>query len=200
MTCTTFIALMGFAFVASITPGPNNVMLMASGANFGLRRTVPHILGVCLGFVFMIILVGLGVAQIFDVFPALFQVLKWVSVAYLLYLAWRIATASAPAKGQDGGTAVPLTFLQAAGFQWVNPKAWVASLSAQTVYAPHHDLISVFLVGLAFLLVNMPSVSVWVVLGRELRRVLSNPTRLKLFNWTMAGLLVVSLYPVLRDV
>jgi len=198
MSFAIFLALLSFAFVASVTPGPNNVMLMASGANFGVRRTVPHVLGINLGFAFMIVLVGLGLSQVFDRVPALYDILKWLSVAYLLYLAWKIATAAAPDARVKTGK--PLSFLQAAAFQWINPKGWVAALTAQTVYAPQHDLVSVLLVGLAFMLVNLPAVSLWVLLGREMRRLLSNPKRLRLFNWTMATLLVASLYPVLVSV
>ena len=121
MTREQLLSLAAFAFVTSITPGPNNLMLMASGANFGVRRTVPHMLGVALGFVFLAVLVGAGLAEVFAAVPQLHTALKVVSVAYLLFLAWRIATA--PPPGEAGRAARPMTFLAAAGFQWVNPKA-----------------------------------------------------------------------------
>ena len=133
MTFDLLAALLFYAFVASITPGPNNLMLMASGANFGFRRTVPHMLGVALGFVFLALMVGLGLAGLFLAFPASHTVLKAVSVAYLLWLAWKIANA-APARA-EAAAGRPFAFLQAAAFQWVNPKAWAMALTAVTASA-----------------------------------------------------------------
>src|SRR6056297_1783710 len=98
MTIDLLTALLAFAFVTVITPGPNNLMLMASGANFGFRRTVPHMMGICLGFPAMVLLVGLGVMQVFDAWPASYTILKALSIAYLLYLAWRIANAAPPGR------------------------------------------------------------------------------------------------------
>lgn len=196
MTYDLLLALVGFAFVSSVTPGPNNLMLMASGANFGFRRTVPHMFGIGIGFTLMIFLVGIGLMQVFDAFPLLHTVLKVVSVAYLCWLAWKIANASAPK-----GAAVkprPMTFLQAAAFQWVNPKAWTMALTAITVYAPGASTFAVLIVALVFGAVNFPSVSVWIVLGQQMKRFLTNPARLRAFNWTMAALLVATLIPVLR--
>lgn len=187
-------ALAAFAFVTSVTPGPNNMMLMASGANFGFRRTVPHMLGVALGFVAMAVLVGIGLMGLMNALPYSYTVLKVVSLVYLLWLAWRIATAAAP-EGRIVGT--PMSFLQAAAFQWVNPKAWAMALSAITAYAPGGGIVAVAAVALIFGAVNLPSVSLWVVLGQQMRRALSTPLRLRAFNWTMAGLLVVSTLPVL---
>jgi threonine/homoserine/homoserine lactone efflux protein len=189
------IALAAFAFVSSITPGPNNLMLMASGANFGLRRTVPHMLGVAIGFTVMIVLVGAGLMELFDAYPASYTVLKVFSVVYLLYLAWKITLAAAP----DGkaGSGRPLTFIQAALFQWVNPKAWAMALTAISVYAPSKSLTGVLLVAAVFGLINLPSISFWTVLGKQAQRVLTNPARRQAFNGVMAALLVGSLYPVL---
>ncbi len=195
MTWDILTALALFALVTSVTPGPNNLMLMASGANFGFQRTIPHMLGVALGFVFMAVLVGAGLAGLFQSHPRAVLALEIVSVAYMLWLAWKIARSAAPGERQAGG--VPMTFLQAAAFQWVNPKAWAMALTAVSVYAPDRSLASVALVAVVFGVVNLPSVSVWVVMGRELRRVLTNPARLQAFNWTMAVLLVASLLPVL---
>jgi threonine/homoserine/homoserine lactone efflux protein len=188
-------ALAAFAFVTSITPGPNNLMLMASGANFGFRRTLPHMLGVGIGFTVMVALVGVGLVQVFDAFPATYAALKAISVIYMLYLAWKIANAAPPRTDAAAGT--PLTFLQAALFQWVNPKAWAMALTATAVYAPSRSLGAVALVALIFGAVNLPSVGSWVALGQELRRFLTRPARLRAFNLVMALLLVASLYPVL---
>lgn len=186
--------LIAFAFVSSITPGPNNLMLMASGVNFGFRRTIPHMLGVAFGFVFMVMVIGAGLIQVFDAYPASHNILKVLSVAYLLYLAWKIANAAPPEATQEAGT--PITFIQAALFQWVNPKAWAMALTAISVYSPSQALDKIALVALVFGVINLPSVSTWTILGQQMRRVLTNPVRLRRFNVGMALLLVVSLYPV----
>lgn len=196
MTYDLFLALALFALVSSITPGPNNLMLMASGANFGFRRTLPHMLGIGLGFTFMVLLVGAGLAQVFDAVPYSYTGLKIVSVVYLLWLAWKIAHAAPIQTGEAAGR--PFTFLQAAAFQWVNPKAWAMALTAISAYTPDHSTAAVALVALTFGAINLPSVSTWTVLGQQMARLLTNPRRLTAFNWTMAALLVASLYPVLR--
>lgn len=195
MTSTVLLALLGFAFAATITPGPNNLMLMASGANFGFQRTLPHMMGILVGFSMMIFLVGMGLMALFDVLPGLHVVLKVVSIAYLLWLAWKIATAPPPEKAEIEGR--PLTFLQAAAFQWVNPKAWAMGLSAITLYAPDRSFVSIAIVAGAFAFVCFPANSVWAWVGTMVRRWLSNARRLRAFNVTMALLLISSLYPVL---
>ncbi|MEL6168029.1 MAG: LysE family translocator [Pseudomonadota bacterium] len=188
-------ALIGFAFVTSITPGPNNLMLMASGANFGFMRSVPHMLGIGIGFTIMVLLVGVGLLGLFDAWPPSYTVLKAVSVAYLLWLAWKIARAGAPGNGS--AETRPITFLQAAAFQWVNPKAWTMALTATSVYAEPHTLTAIAVVAMVFGAINLPTVSTWTLLGQGLRRFLTDPARLRLFNWTMAALLIASLIPVL---
>ena len=195
MTIELFTALASFCLVSSITPGPNNLMLMASGANFGFFRTMPHMFGVGIGFMLMVFLVGIGLAQLFHTYPIAHTILKAVSVGYLLYLAWKIANAAPINAADSHGT--PMTFLQAAAFQWVNPKAWTMAVTAVTVYALDTNLASILIVSAMFGLVNLPSISLWVVLGQQMARILTNPTRLRLFNWAMAALLVSSLYPVL---
>ncbi|WP_412564260.1 LysE family translocator [Thalassobius sp. MITS945101] len=194
MTYELLTALAAFAFVTSITPGPNNLMLMASGANYGFRRTIPHMLGVGLGFVLMVALVGLGLMGLFDAFPITHTVLKYAGIAYLLWLAWKIANAGMPQT--DGSTGRPMTFLQAAAFQWVNPKAWQMALTAITLYAPERTAWSILMVAAVFGAVNLPSVSSWTVLGQQMTRVLTSPLRLRVFNGIMALLLVASLWPV----
>ncbi|MGH1356308.1 MAG: LysE family translocator [Thalassovita sp.] len=188
-------ALTAFAFVSSITPGPNNLMLMASGANYGFRMTIPHMLGVGIGFAVMIVIVGMGLMQMFDRYPLAHQILTYVSVIYLLWLAWKIATSEMP--DMTTRTKTPMTFLQAALFQWVNPKAWQMALTAITLYAPDRSLWAVGMVALIFGLINLPCVSSWTVLGQKMQTVLSNRKRLMAFNWTMALLLVATLLPVL---
>jgi len=195
MTYEMILPLMMFALVSSITPGPNNLMLLASGANFGFRRSVPHMLGISLGFALMALLVGLGLAQVFEVYPVLKLVLKVLAVAYMLYLAWKIANAAAPTAMDEAGK--PFTFLQAAAFQWVNPKAWAMALTAVTVYAPNQEFVVIVVVAVVFSAVNLPSVTFWAVLGQQAQRILTNHRRLQVFNISMATLLVGSLYSVL---
>ncbi|MGY9048441.1 MAG: LysE family translocator [Rhodobacterales bacterium] len=195
MTPENLPALLLFALVSVMTPGPNNLMLMTSGANFGLRRTVPHMLGIGLGFPMMIILVGLGVMQLFDLWPQSYLLLKIASVVYMIYLAWKIAHAAPPQEAEATGK--PLTFVQAAAFQWVNPKAWSMGLSAITLYAAGHDLGAMLWVAAAFAICGVLSTSVWTIAGQQVRRVLRAPRRLRAFNWAMAALLVASLLPVL---
>ncbi len=195
MTPELIPALLGFALVTSATPGPNNLMLMASGANFGFRRTLPHMLGIGIGFTLMIALVGIGLSAAFDVFPVLHEMLKVAALAYMSWLAWNIAHAGAPGARQTD--APPMTFLEAAAFQWVNPKAWTMALSAIALYAPDRSLLSVITVAVIFGAVNLPSVSCWPVLGGQIRRFLTSDRRLQVFNWTMAAALMASLVPVL---
>ena len=195
MTPELLPALLGFALVTSATPGPNNLMLMASGANFGFRRTLPHMLGIGIGFTVMIALVGLGLSALFDLYPPLHDLLKIAALLYMTRLAWKIAHAAAPASGD--ADARPMTFLQATAFQWINPKAWTMALSAIALYAPDRTVLSVITVALIFGAVNLPTVSCWTVLGGQLRRLLTNARRLTAFNWTMAAALMGSLIPVL---
>lgn len=195
MTQDILLALIGFSFACSITPGPNNLMLMASGANYGIRRTLPHLAGVALGFVILTLMIGAGLERVFDTLPGARGALKLASGLYMLWLAWKIATAAPPdAAGPQGK---PMTFAAALAFQWVNPKAWAMALTALAVYAPGEGLGPVLLVAAVFGAVNLPSVAVWVLMGREMRRLLTSPARLTLFNRTMALLLVLSLWPIL---
>ncbi len=195
MTYEIFLALAAFCAGTLFTPGPNNLMLMASGANFGLARSLPHLAGVAYGFPLMILPVGLGVMQLFDVWPPSYLILKVFSVLYILWLAWKIAHASAPRD--KGAEARPLTFLQAAGFQWVNPKAWSMALGAITLYASSRDLGGILWVAGTFAVIGTVSAVTWVKLGTAVRQLLAREDRLRLFNRVMAGLLVLSMVPVL---
>ena len=192
MTPDLLIALALFGLVSSITPGPNNTMLMASGANFGFARTVPHLSGVVLGFPLMVIGVGLGLGGLFTAFPVLHGVLRVLGTAYLLYLAWKIARSDSIGLGTAGPQ--PMGFWQAVAFQWVNPKAWAMALGTVTTYAPKDGYaLNVVIAALVFCLVNTPCVATWAGFGVAVRRFLSTPRALKVFNWTMATLLVASL-------
>lgn len=195
MTLEVLLALVTFGFVTSVTPGPNNLMLLSSGLNFGFRRSLPHMLGIGCGFVVMIIAVGLGLGALFTAYPLAHTVLLWVGVAYLLYLAWRIANAG-PVE-QKAGTARPMTFLEAALFQWVNPKAWVMAVSAATTYVrPATAFSDVLIVGLVFGLINIPSISLWAGFGTAMQRLLTDAGSVRIFNIVMAVLLVLSVLPM----
>lgn len=187
-----------FAFVSSITPGPNNVMLTASGATFGYRRTLPHMLGISVGVAIMLLLVGAGLGTVFEAMPVLYTALKYVGAAYLLYLAWRIAGAGSV----DGAAArsKPFTFWEAAAFQWVNPKAWIMAVGIVATYTPQEGFFQNLIVAtLLVTMVGFPSISVWTLFGGALRHLLRQPKSVQRFNVGMALLLVASLYPILFE-
>jgi threonine/homoserine/homoserine lactone efflux protein len=191
-------ALIVFCFVSAITPGPNNLMLLTSGVNFGFRRTIPHMLGVGLGFALMVGLVGVGLDATFTRFPALLPIMRYAGVAYMLWLAAKLALAGPVGDAEYSGN--PLGFFGAAAFQWINPKAWVIAVSALTAYAVSENYAhTVVIVALVFGLVTMPCIAAWVLFGTAMRRVLSNPRFVRPFNIAMALLLVASIVPVLTE-
>ena len=197
MTFATLLALFGFAFATSITPGPNNMMLFASGVNFGFRRTIPHMFGIGAGFFTLLLGVGFGLGALLKSFPVLDLAFKVASGAYMLWIGWKIGNTHTMGEAKTG--ARPLTFLEAAAFQWINPKAWAMAVTAMATYTnPAAFYSSVLLVGAVFAIVNVPSVSTWAGFGSVLREWLSVPPRLKWFNITMAILLVASLWPMLK--
>ena len=203
MTADQILALTVFAAVSSGTPGPNNLMLMTSGVNFGMKRSVPHLLGITMGFSFMIFAVGMGLQTMFTVIPQLETVLRYVGTAYLLWLAWKIANSGPVGEGKASGVK-PMGFWAAAAFQWVNPKAWFMAISAITTYASSaaggSKLSQVVLVVFIFGTINFPLVACWGLFGSAMRRFLQDPKILKIFNVTMAILLVASLYPIVYPI
>ena len=174
-----------YSFVMSITPGPNNVMLTASGATHGFRRTIPHLLGISFGFGVELLAVCAGLGAIFTRWPDLQTVLRWVGAAYLLYLGVRILR-SGPASSRT--TSRPVTFLEAAIFQFLNPKAWVMTITAATLFLPHE--LGVLSAGAYMLLImvvmNMPCIAVWALFGSSLRGFLEHPPSRFGFNAAMA--------------
>jgi threonine/homoserine/homoserine lactone efflux protein len=188
-------AFVVFALVSLFTPGPNNVMLMTSGVNFGFRRTLPHALGVTLGFGFLVLVVGLGLGAVFAAFPVLYTILKFVGAAYLIYLAWLIAW-SGPAEAKEG-RGRPLSFLEAAAFQWVNPKALVMAIGAVSTYAAVAAFpANVAVLSLIFTSLGFLSSGTWILFGTSLRAIVTDPKRVRAFNLVMAAALVASLIPV----
>jgi threonine/homoserine/homoserine lactone efflux protein len=187
-------ALVLFAFVSTFTPGPNNLMLMTSGANVGYIRTLPHMSGVAFGFAFMVLIVGLGLSSVFIAYPLTHTVLKYISLAYLVYLAAKIALSG---RAKDVQDFKPMSFFGAASFQWVNPKGWSMALSSVTLYSNGGGWFELGIISLTFLLVNYPSGTFWILAGRELQRWLTNSFRVRAFNISMAVLLVGSTLPMI---
>ena len=199
MSTSLLSAFVLFAFVSSITPGPNNTMLLASGVNFGFRRSMPHALGISIGFMLLVISVGLGLGEVFKVFPWAYSVLRYVGAAYLLYLAWKIANAGGMSDNPDEH-GKPMTFLGAAAFQWVNPKAWIMAVGVVATYTPREGFfVNLMLSALVLGLVNYPSISVWTLFGSTVGRALRTPQALRMFNGVMAGLLLLSLVPIFAE-
>jgi threonine/homoserine/homoserine lactone efflux protein len=192
-------AMVLFAASTTITPGPNNVMLMASGLNHGIRKSVPHILGINVGFPVMVILLGFGLGPIFETFPAIHDIIKVVGVIFLLFLAWIIGTTHTETK--EGERSNPLTFLQAALFQWANPKAWAIATGAIATFTSLSTSIhsQVILMAGIFCVVGTPSSTTWVLGGMKLKRILKNNRQRKVFNIAMALLLVISILPALKE-
>ena len=194
-----YLAIFLFSLSAGITPGPNNIMLMTSGMNFGIKNSIPHVLGVCIGFPVMVILIGLGFSIIFDLYPILHEVIKVLGLAYLLYLSWLIASASPDTLESDKSK--PFSFLQAALFQWVNPKAWVMATGAISAFTTLADDIHwqvLVIAGIFFIAAIISSIS-WLVFGRGIKQVLQSPKQQRLFNVSMALLLVASVFPVIQQ-
>ncbi len=198
MPYETVFAVALFAFVGSVSPGPSNFMLLASGTTFGLWRTVPQILGITTGFSTVLVAVGFGLGALITAWPPIGLALKIAGGAYLLYLAWRIGTSRTISDGHtDAGR--PLTLLESAAFQWVNPKAWIAAMTAMAAYAKaDNPFTSTLLITVVIAIVNLPSVAVWAGFGVVLRQFLTQPSRLKWFNIAMALLLIATLWPLLR--
>ena len=191
-------AVAGFCFVTCFTPGPNNTMLMASGLNFGISRTMPHMLGVSFGFPLMVFCVGLGVAQVFQAFPALYTALKIISIGYLLWLALQIAMADSVKT--DNGQAQPLTFVQAAAFLWVNPKAWVMAVGISATYLIAGQFwASLVVFSGIFLIAGLCSSSSWMLGGAGLRALIGNRTWVRVINIGLAVVLVASLWPIVME-
>jgi threonine/homoserine/homoserine lactone efflux protein len=197
MSVEVFLAMVSFAFVMAFTPGPNNVMLTASAANFGFTRSIPHMLGVSLGFVILLAASGAGLGALLANIPTTQTVLKIVGAAYMLWLAWKVANAGPTGDG-SGTDARPLTFLQAAAFQWVNPKGVVIALGAIALYvSPGRPVADLLILLVVFGLVTLLSTVSWSLFGVALSRLLRDRRRARIFNVCMALLLVASIVPML---
>ncbi|AAZ25007.1 MULTISPECIES: LysE family translocator [Colwellia] len=193
------IAIVLFAISSSVTPGPNNITIMASGVNFGIRRSMPLFLGICVGFAVMLLLVGIGFGQIFEKIPTLHIFIKFIGTLYLLYLAFLIATADEITMSNT--PAKPLTFMKGALFQWLNAKAWVVATGAIAAFTTVGvDFYTQnIIIALTFLVISFPCVGIWLFFGSTLKKRLKSKQHRKVFNYSMGGLLVISVIPVIKE-
>ena len=197
MTFETLLAATLFALVSSITPGPNNTMLLASGVNFGFRKSLWHLAGVQIGFWFLLLITALGLHSALTHFPNFYLVLRIAGGAYLLWIAFKLST-SGPAAAEATAQSKPMGFWAAAAFQWINPKAWVMTITCMSTYLPVEASAADMTTLIAmFVVVGLPCSFIWLGFGQALRQWLQDPVRLRIFNVTMALALVASLYPML---
>lgn len=191
--------LMAFIVVMTATPGPNNFMLMTSGANFGFRRSVPHILGITIGCQVLLVAMALGLGSLFVFYPPAEVLLRILCVVILVYLAWLLVRPGGR-NSSSGKRARPLKFIEAALFQWVNPKAWMMTIAAVATYTQPGSMVAgVAIIALLFALLGIPLIATWNLFGVSLQRWLDDPVRARSFNWLMAVLLLASLYPIIVD-
>jgi threonine/homoserine/homoserine lactone efflux protein len=191
MPLDTFLSLLGLTMAAAWTPGPNNALVASSGATFGMRRTVPHVMGIALGFPVMLFLVGLFLGQLFLASAPFREALRWGGAGLMLWVAWRIASSGGLAARAGG--ARPFTFLEAAGFQWVNPKAWVMALAIPAQFvSPAAPLATAAIVAAVAVAIGFASAFTWAGAGQAMTRWLTTDRRLAWFNRAMAGLIAAS--------
>ena len=187
-----------FTLTATGTPGPNNIMVLASGVNFGYKRTIPHLLGIAIGYAIMIFILSLGGIQILERFPTFYEILRYIGIAYLLCLAFTIATTRPLSKKQeDVFKKHPFSFFQAALFQWVNPKAWLTSVNTVLVFFQPSDTNFFLVAGIMFFftsIITFLSCSLWTFFGTQFRKLLTVPKYSRIFNISMAFLLVFSFF------
>jgi threonine/homoserine/homoserine lactone efflux protein len=193
-----YMAVVLFAAANTVTPGINNMMIMSSGLNFGIRKSIPHLMGILIGFPLMFIAVGAGFVSVILVVPELHLLIQVVGVLYLLYFAWLIATS---ADRVDAPTEKVIGFWQAVAIQWVNPKAWIMITGAFAAFTKTDadPFLQVLYITSAFVIVGIPTITAWLFCGSLLSRVLKRTESRRLFNRCMAGLLVISILPIIWE-
>jgi len=198
MPFDSFLSLLGLAVAAAWTPGPNNALVASSAVNFGLRRTLPHMAGIAFGFPAMAFLVGLFLGGAFQTSPWLRESLRWGGAGLMLWLAWQIARSGGISRGSS--RARPFTFLEAAAFQWINPKGWALAIAVTAQFIdPAAFLATAGIVALVFMAVVVGANLTWAMAGQGLARWLTSAGRLLWFNRAMAALIVVSVLLLILD-
>ena len=198
-TFTFVLSIVSFTLATVLTPGPNNIMMLSSGLNFGYKRTLPHMMGVAFGFAFMVVCVGMGINIIFDTFPFVYDIMKVVGFIYILWMALQIANSSVDIK--ENKNSKPFTFIQIVLFQWINPKAWIMAITAISSFTVlNHDMFTqVLVIAFIYLLSGFISTNTWTLGGVFLKKLLKNKKAVKIFNIFMALLLVASIIPVIFE-
>ena len=197
---TMILSITSFTLAGVMTPGPNNIMLLSSGLTYGYRKTLPHMVGVALGFTIMVVCVGLGIGAVFELFPMLFTALKFVGISYLFWMAWKIASSKGELK-TSSKKSKPFTFLQAASFQWVNPKAWIMAITSTVSFItdPENAFLQVLIIAFIYLLSGVISTNTWTLGGVYLKKLIKNELHVRVFNIIMAILIVASVLPVIFE-
>ncbi len=200
-TFTILLSIATFTLSTVCTPGPNNIMLLSSGLTFGYKRTIPHMLGIIIGFPLMVLLVGFGLGTLFENFPQILSILKIVGIAYLFYMAYKIANNTSSYEIDENNKSKPFTFLQAALFQWVNPKAWIMAITSISIFvsSTQNSSLQVLVVSFIYLLSSLVSTNIWSFGGVFLKKFIKNESSVKRFNILMAILLVASVIPILFE-
>jgi len=200
-TVAMIISIATFTLSTVLTPGPNNIMLLSSGLTFGYKRTIPHMLGIMIGFPFMVLLVGLGLGIVFERFPLIFSALKIVGILYLLWMAFKIANNKSSFDVKEAEKSKPFTFVQSAAFQWVNPKAWIMAITAISIFvtSQENNFMQVLIIALIYMLSGLISTNTWTAGGVVLKRFIKSQSSIKIFNVTMAILLVASVLPTILE-
>ncbi|OPX27396.1 MAG: lysine transporter LysE [Campylobacteraceae bacterium 4484_166] len=191
-----------FALATVLTPGPNNLMLLSSGLNFGFKRSLPHMAGIAFGFPFMVICVGLGIGVVFELFPFVYNILKIIGISYLFWMAWQIATNDNSINQEKYKKSKPFTFMQSVLFQWVNPKAWIMAITSTATFttSDENTFLQVFVIAFIYMLSGFLSTSSWTIGGVVLKKIIKDAKSLKIFNITMAVLIVASILPFIFEI
>jgi threonine/homoserine/homoserine lactone efflux protein len=191
------ISVLTFAFTMAMTPGPNNALFLSSGLTFGYKATIPHIIGVIVGFPLMTLMVGLGLGQIFASYPIILTILKIISILYLLWMAYHMANITGNANDDKNKQDRPLSFLQAVMFQWVNPKAWIMAISSISVFTTsiEYKYQQLLVVTFLYFIVGFVSTNFWTLGGVLLKKFINSAKTVRMINIILAIFMLVSVLP-----
>ncbi len=188
-----FLPLLLFIVVAGFTPGPNNIIAMGIGFNWGFKKVLPHLLGVSVGFPIMLLLIGFVLKPILEQFSTIFIALKFLSAIYIIYLAYKIATA--PVNLEEQEQKKPITFFESVAFQWINPKAWAGAMATVTLYIPQNSFtLGLIIAAISSAITIIFAIALWGYMGKKIKLLLSNATHIRVFNYTMAITLCISVF------